>query len=340
MLGSHDAQPISHRTGEAHCDYRQYRNYQASMTLKLYRGDDSAEPTPTSEQLLGQFIPLHYHFQMLQDVDRMRAFKSAIEATVTPGMNVVELGCGTGVLSSFAARCGAKVYSVERNPSLVETSQKLVKLNGLSESISVIEGDARHYTPSSPIDVVICEMLHVGLLREKQLSVIAAFKQNYLAAFGPPLPRFIPEASLLTIQLIQQCYNFEGYQAPIPIFQPPAAETVGTYELSGPIRYGDIIYGEDFPQQFSWDRKIRAERDGNFNAVRLLTQNVLSINENDGSFVSWANQFLVLPLEQPLTVSLNEMIPVKFAYRGGDELELFRASLQVFEPMSRRRLAA
>lgn len=305
------------------------------MTLKLFRGDDNT-PTPSDEQYLGQFIPLHYHYQMLQDVDRMRAFKAAIEALVSPGMNVVELGCGTGVLSSFAARCGAHVQSIERNPELVACSRKLVEANGLSGSISVVHEDACCYIPSAPIDVVICEMLHVGLLREKQLQVIAAFKENYLNAFGPPLPRFIPEASLLTFQMIQQCFDFEGYVAPIPIFQPPATETAGTYELSSPFRYGEVIYSDDYPQQFSLERKIRAEREGTFNAIRLLTHNILSIDEHMGTYVSWANQFLVLPIEQPVSLSTNEMVPIKFAYRSGDELEAFRAGFSTTEPMSRR----
>lgn len=305
------------------------------MNLKLFRGDDNSS-APTDEQFLGQFIPLHYHYQMLQDVDRMRAFKNAIEASVSPGMNVVELGSGTGVLSSFAARCGARVQSIERNPELVACSRKLVEANGLVDSISIVHDDASNYIPSSPVDVVICEMLHVGLLREKQLQVIAAFKENYLNAFGPPLPRFIPEASLLTVQMIQQCFDFEGYLAPIPIFQPPAANTLGTLELSSPFRYGEIIYSDNYPQQFSLDRKVRAERPGTFNAIRLLTHNILSIDEHMGTFVSWANQFLVLPIERPVMLSPNEMVPIKFAYRSGDELETFRSGLSTTEPMSRR----
>jgi predicted RNA methylase len=305
------------------------------MNLKLFRGDDN-DPAPTDEQFLGQFIPLHYHYQMLQDVDRMRAFKTAIEASVSPGMNVVELGSGTGVLSSFAARCGARVQSIERNPELVACSRKLVEANGLADSISIVHEDATNYIPSSPVDVVICEMLHVGLLREKQLQVIAAFKENYLNAFGPPLPRFIPEASLLTVQMIQQCFDFEGYVAPIPIFQPPAANTSGTVELSSPFRYGEIIYSDNYPQQFSLDRKVRAERPGTFNAIRLLTHNILSIDEHMGTFVSWANQFLVLPIEQAVMLSSNEMVPIKFAYRSGDELETFRSGLSTMEPLSRR----
>ena len=309
------------------------------MKLQLYRGDEESNPS-SDDQFLGQFIPLHYHYQMLQDVDRMRGFKTAIEASVSPGMTVLELGSGTGVLSSFAARCGAKVHSIERNPELVACSRKLIQDNRLGDSVTIVHGDAAQYVPDKPVDVVICEMLHVALLREKQLQVIAAFKENYLKAFGPPLPRFIPEASLLTVQMVQHCYNFEGYIAPIPVFQPPAVESAGTVELSSPFRYGEIIYSDPFPIQFAVDRKIRTERNGTFNAIRLLTQNILSIDEHMGTFVSWANQFLVLPIDQPMQLTSNEMVPIKFAYRSGDEIETFRDGLSVSTPMSRRQTKA
>ena len=54
---------------------------------------------PTNEEMLGQFIPLHYHYDMLRDGYRMETFRLAIESMVTPGIQVVDLGGGTGVLS-------------------------------------------------------------------------------------------------------------------------------------------------------------------------------------------------------------------------------------------------
>ncbi|MFH1493454.1 MAG: methyltransferase type 12, partial [Pseudomonadota bacterium] len=61
--------------------------------------------TRSHEELeLGQFIPLHYHYHMLNDNTRVAGFKAAIEHAVHPGSRVLELGGGTGVLSFFAAQ--------------------------------------------------------------------------------------------------------------------------------------------------------------------------------------------------------------------------------------------
>ena len=127
---------------------------------------------------LGQFIPLHYHHNMLLDPARMGGFKTAITQVVQEGSVVVELGGGTGVLSFFAAQKAKKVYYVEYNPELVSEARRILEGNNNGERVELIHADACTFTPPEPIDVVICEMLHVGLLREKQLEVIDAFKRN------------------------------------------------------------------------------------------------------------------------------------------------------------------
>ncbi len=105
-------------------------------------------------------------------------------------------------------------------------------------SIELVAADATQYVPSEPVDVVICEMLHAGLLREKQLEVIAAFKRNYRARFGPRLPLFVPEAVVLGVQAVEQDFVFSGYHCPIPIFQDPALPHASMRELTAPEVYG------------------------------------------------------------------------------------------------------
>lgn len=301
------------------------------------------EPTsnqPSDEQLLGQFIPLHYHFNMLQDDDRVSAFQQAIAATVTPGAKVVELGGGTGILSYFAAQQGADVVCVERNPELVDAARRFLADNAVEDHVTVVQADAFEFVPDHPVDVVVCEMLHTAMLREKQLEVIHAFKKRYIARWGGPLPTFVPMASRLFVQPVEQSFDFFGYQAPIPMFQPAAAEHPRTKSLADPIVYETVLYDEQIPLRLAWDGLIRVEHAGQLNALRFLTQNILSIDVEQQISVPWSNQFLVLPVE-PVTAIAGQSLRIQFDYSAGQSLAALQTSIrcEIVEPVSRRKAA-
>ena len=130
---------------------------------------------------------------MLNDVARMRAFREAIRWTVAPGDKVLELGGGTAALSFFAAQCGVQVTCIEKNPELVREARRILALNPDGHRVTVMEADAMDYLPDAPVDVVICEMLHVGMLKEKQIAVLDSFKKRYTAKFGEQAAAFHPQ---------------------------------------------------------------------------------------------------------------------------------------------------
>ena len=160
---------------------------------------------------LGANIPLIYHHAMLLDQQRMKGFRDAIAQIVPEGGTVLELGGGSGVLSFFAAQKAAKVYCVERIPANAQAARSFLAQNPNGNRVEVICADAFEYLPPEPVDVVICEMLHVAMVREQQIEVIEAFKARYRAKFGEKLPRFIPEAFIQGIQAINYSFNFYGY---------------------------------------------------------------------------------------------------------------------------------
>lgn len=283
----------------------------------------------TDEQTLGQYIPLVYHYNMLQDADRVNAFREAIELIVRPGMHVVELGGGTGILSSFAARQGARVTCVERNPELVSCARRFVRDNGLSDSVEVIRADASEFVPDSPVDVVVCEMLHVGLLREKQSQVISSFKRRYMATHGPALPIFIPEASILMAQPVQQCFEFAGYIAPVPMFQAPLLDQPRTQEIASLSAYANIAYDDFIPMSFRVSQSIIANQSACVNAIRFVTQNVLGIDMSQQRAITWPNQCLVLPLSNSFDIVAGQKIKMSFEYEAGGSIDELSQSIEV-----------
>jgi predicted RNA methylase len=278
---------------------------------------------------LGQFIPLHYHYNMLNDTARMRGFKAALDVAVQPGAKVLELGGGTGVLSFFAAQKAGKVWCVEHNPELVATARNILAMNPNGDKIDVIEADAFEYLPPEPVDVVICEMIHVAMLREKQLPVIASFKERYLKKFGGPLPIFVPEAFIQAVQPVQQSFDFEGYHAPTILFQDPTLAQNKTFELAPSAIYQMVAYQDTLPLTCTWKGNVEIDCCGILNALRFITKNVLTITLSEQRTVDWFSQYLVVPLAEPLIVETGEEIEVEFSYAAGASFSALTSALKV-----------
>jgi predicted RNA methylase len=276
---------------------------------------------------LGQFIPVHYHHNMLMDQNRMHSFKSAINYAVFPGAKVLELGGGTGVLSFFAADKAEKVYCVEFNPDMVQEARRFLPMNANGHKVEVIHADAFDYLPPEPVDIVICEMIHVGMLREKQVEVIESFKRRYLARFGGPLPRFIPEAVLMAAQPLQHEYDFEGYVAPIVQFLENTVIFPGTVELAAPAVYSLLDFSQPNDTAIAWQGQFAIENTGRLNAMRFITKNILAVVPEQSSTIDWLNHYMTLPLYAPMDVVAGDIIDVSFAYRAGGSIPSLQASI-------------
>jgi type I protein arginine methyltransferase len=279
--------------------------------------------------VLGQFIPLHYHFNMMRDSPRVLGFKEALEKLVPEGGRVLELGGGSGILSFFAAHRASKVWCVERNPELVEASKKFLSLNPLSQKIEVVQADAMDYLPPEPVDVVICEMIHVGLLREKQIEIIRSFKERYRKKFGEKLPLFIPEASILAVQPVQQLFNFSGFYAPAPLFYDPHLIHDETKGLSEPFNYNMTVYSQELLPQFICDTILTIQTHGDLNALRFITKNALGILVEEKKAIDWFSQYLVIPLPQTISAKKGDQIRIRFSYEPGASLDTLLKSVQV-----------
>lgn len=284
--------------------------------------------TVDEEAQLGQFIPLHYHGQMLMNEQRMVPFLQAIEGLVPINANVVELGGGTGVLSFFASKRARKVTLVERLPHVAAAARRLLHANGVSDKVTVIEADARMYVPDEPADTVICEMLHVGLLREKQIEVLQHFKGQHQAKFGLKIPLILPEAAILAVQPIFQPYDFHGFHATVPLFFDAFALS-NTVEMGPPFLYSTIDFAADLPESFAVDERLIVDRTGTVNALRFVTKVPVGIFADELRSVDWYMPYMSLPLVTPVEVEAGSDIKVSFQYDAGASIESLQSSIQV-----------
>jgi len=79
------------------------------------------------------------HSIMLRDKVRTATYANFIFSSPSLFRDaiVLDVGCGTGILSLFAAKAGARrVFSVDASEIIVEKARKIVKLNGLEDVIT------------------------------------------------------------------------------------------------------------------------------------------------------------------------------------------------------------
>ncbi|KAL2087745.1 hypothetical protein ACEWY4_016573 [Coilia grayii] len=109
---------------------------------------------------------------MLQDYLRTGTYQKAIllnEADFKDKI-VLDVGCGTGILSFFAVQAGAKrVYAVEAS-AVAKHAEVLVKSNDLSDKIVVLAGKVEEVTLPEQVDVIISEPIGYMLLNERMLE--------------------------------------------------------------------------------------------------------------------------------------------------------------------------
>ena len=80
-------------------------------------GIGAAEDKTSKDYYFDSYAHFGIHEEMLKDEVRTRAYKNAIEQNqcLIRGKTVLDIGCGTGILSMFAARAGARWVHVTQS---------------------------------------------------------------------------------------------------------------------------------------------------------------------------------------------------------------------------------
>ncbi len=154
------------------------------------------------------------HRDMLSDRIRTLAYRDALEnnPSLLKGATVLDVGCGTGVLSMFAARGGAeKVFAVDGSPEIAQVARKICAENGYGgeigeeNKITVISSkiEALNELPTGnndtdnntttantnkKVDVLVSEWMGYALLFESMLDSVLIARDKYLKPGGAILP--------------------------------------------------------------------------------------------------------------------------------------------------------
>ncbi|KAJ4720411.1 Arginine N-methyltransferase family protein [Melia azedarach] len=162
-----------------------------------------------NEDYFGSYSSFGIHREMISDKVRTDTYRQAIleNPSLMKGAVVMDVGCGTGILSLFSAQGGAsRVIAVEASEKMAAVATQIAKDNGLwcntslsggsDLSTGVIEvaqcmveelAKSVQIQPHS-IDILVSEWMGYCLLYESMLSSVLFARDQWLKPGGAILP--------------------------------------------------------------------------------------------------------------------------------------------------------
>jgi len=151
----------------------------------------SAESMTSKDYYADSYAHFGIHEEMLKDQVRTGAYRDAIlkNSHLFEGKTVLDVGCGTGILSMFAAKAGAShVVGIDMS-NILDQAQKIIDANGFRERITLVKGKLEEVElPIQQFDIIISEWMGYFLLYESMLDTVLLARDKYLKPDGLLFP--------------------------------------------------------------------------------------------------------------------------------------------------------
>ncbi|XP_073942199.1 protein arginine N-methyltransferase 3-like [Choristoneura fumiferana] len=150
----------------------------------------SKVPLEEDEGYFNTYAHFGIHYDMLSDKVRTESYRDAIlnNKETLKGKVVLDLGCGTGILSMFSATAGAKkVYALDQS-EIVYHAMDIIRENNLHETIKIVKGRLENTKLDEKVDIIVSEWMGYFLLFEGMLDSVIYARDNCLKPGGLLLP--------------------------------------------------------------------------------------------------------------------------------------------------------
>lgn len=139
-----------------------------------------------SEGYFSSYAHYSIHEDMLKDKVRTGTYQAFIldNKDMFQGARVLDIGCGTSILSIFAAQAGAKEVIGVDNSEVAYQAIDIVQENKMSDVIRIQKGRAEELRIDGKVDIIISEWMGYFLLFESMLDTVLDCRDNLLSPTG------------------------------------------------------------------------------------------------------------------------------------------------------------
>jgi len=295
---------------------------------------------------------INYHLSMLVDDVRTGSYGQAISRVVRAGDVVVDIGCGSGILSFLACRAGARhVYAIE-SEIVIEMAKLVAAKNGFQDKITFFNDVSFAVELPEQADVIVTETMGTFGFEEGILGSLADARDRFLKPGGKLIPHSV-ELFLVPVEMpqfyehvvdfwINGCQGFD--------FSPIRELTVNNFHplklhegtfLSEPARVEPIVFAETKLMEIDTKVSFYASRRGRchglagwFNAELMPGLRISNGPGDKGSH--WGLAFF--PLDRSVVVDRGNRIQAEISSTGNGEYWHWKVDVngQRFEQSSLR----
>jgi len=303
--------------------------YRLLKILRQWQGRQWIEERLNS--IYRKWIP-RWHFEMLNDVSRGKAFGDAMHALDLRDKTVLDIGAGSGILSMLAVRLGARhVYACEMIEPLAEMAAEIVQLHGMAHKITLIpkssfEVEIGRDMPGRT-EIMLSETIDCGFVGEGFLPSLKHAKKHLLQHDALLVPCGVQLCGVLIespdIYHLNHVYRSQGFD----VSRMNEFSTRGYFGvrlktrphsmISDVTTLIDLDLYSPIPESLTRVVEFEATQSGTMHGVAFwfkvtLAPGVVLSNDPDQSGCHWTQAFA--SFRQPVTVQKGKRYPVELSF--------------------------
>lgn len=180
---------------------------QTAYLEALESGPSTTKVQSGPEAYFESYADYTIHAEMLQDRCRTEAYRDFIfsNPSLVVDKDVLDVGCGTGILSMFCAKAGARSVTAVDNSKIVDKAKDIIRKNQLADKINIVEGKIEEVQLEKKYDILISEWMGYALLFECMLDSVIKAREMYLRPGG----LMVPSRAALFLSAVSDTAQYE-----------------------------------------------------------------------------------------------------------------------------------